>query len=92
MHVNTTRSARQKRDLDPKKEYEKTKSKLDEKEKENYEDQNKKIAYAMIIPSNPSEENVKIKVMDYIESMFNILHIIFNELWHVSLLQYTIKS
>ena len=60
---------RRKRDLDPLKEYEKLKSKLDDEEKKKTEEQNKKIAYAMNIPPIGSGENVKIKVMDYIEGM-----------------------
>ena len=41
---------------------------LDKIEKEEYEKQVEKIAYAMIIPPVGSMDNVKIKVMDYIES------------------------
>ena len=41
---------------------------LDKIEKEEYKKQVEKIAYAMIIPPVGSNDNVKIKVMDYIES------------------------
>ena len=41
---------------------------LDKIEKEEYKKQIENIAYAMIIPPPGSSENVKIKVMDHIES------------------------
>ena len=43
---------------------------LDKIEKDVYKKQIEKIAYAMIIPPSGSSENVKIKVMDHIESEF----------------------
>ena len=64
-HKDQHHSSKQKRSLT---DSDKHLNPLDKIEKAEYTKQVEKIAYAMVIPPLGSSENVKIKVMDHIES------------------------